>query len=134
MIAQGTPDESAIAELVTARSRAWTAGDDQGYARLLTADADIASATGRTAHGRDAVIQLYQEQRAGAYAGAALSTKVTNIRLVRPDVAVVDADYTLAGLRDPAASNSGRVTIVAVRQADHRWLIAAIRGIPAPRK
>jgi uncharacterized protein (TIGR02246 family) len=133
MTAQGTPDEAAITELVTARSRAWTAGDEQGYARLLTPDADIASATGRTASGRDAVIQLYREQRAGAYAGAALSTKVTKVRMIRSDVAIVDADYELAGLRSTSASNRGKVTIVAVRQTDQRWLIAAIRGIPAPR-
>jgi uncharacterized protein (TIGR02246 family) len=133
MTAQNSSDETAITELVAARSRAWTSGDQQAYARLLTTDADIASATGRTARGRDAVIQLYKEQRAGAYAGAALSTRVTHIRMIRPDVALVDADYELAGLRSGSAANSGKVALVVVKQPDRRWLITAIRGIPSPR-
>ena len=44
-------DQPAIVALVAAREAAWNSGDTVAYAQLLTEDADIVSATGRTARG-----------------------------------------------------------------------------------
>lgn len=126
---QEPADERAITQLIADRQAAWNAGDPKAYGRLLTDDADISSATGRTARGRNAVVHLYEVQRAGAYAGASTRTSVMQIRFIRPDVAVVDADFENSGLRDSSAPSKGKIFFVVVKQSE--WLIAAIRGIPA---
>ncbi len=132
IVAQDASDESSITRLIADRQAAWNSGDGAAYARLLTPDADISSATGRIARGRDAVVQLYQEQRAGAYAGASTTSRITHIRLIRPDVAIVDASFENSGIRGNSGPSQGKIVFVVAKQPDQRWLITAIRGIPGP--
>ena len=56
---QDAAEERAIAQVIADRQVAWNAGDAEGYARLLTPDADLSSSSGQIARGRDAVIKLY---------------------------------------------------------------------------
>ena len=128
--AQKDAAEQAILKVIADRQTAWNAGDEQGYARLLTEDADIASSSGRIARGREAVVQLYREQRVGVFAGATTSTRVVQIRLINPDVALVDVDRELTGLRTTAVAPRSRTVFVFVKQRDGRWLIAAQRAGP----
>ena len=90
-------DEQAIVALVAARELAWNEGDTVAYAQLLTEDADIVSATGRPARGREAVLKLYAEQHANAYAGVRTHTTVTHVRMIGRDVALADVSYALEG-------------------------------------
>ena len=128
--AQKSSDEQAILKVIADRQTAWNAGDEQGYGRLLTDDADIASSSGRIARGREAVIQLYREQRVGVFAGATTSTRVVQLRLIRPDVALVDVDRELTGLRTTTVAPRSRTVFVLVKQRDQRWLITAQRAGP----
>ena len=127
-------DSAAIREVIEQRRVAWNAEDSDTYAKLLTSDADIVSATGRAAYGRDEVLRLYQEQRAGAYRGATvLSMVVTRIKFVRPDVAVVDAEFEIEGVRGQDGKTIPLVTGLnnfLVVKENGRWLISSIRGIP----
>lgn len=122
-------DEAAIKELVAARERAWNAGDVEGYRALLTEDADIVSATGRAARGRDEFLRLYAEQHAGALAGAVTHTKVTHVRMLSDDVALADVSYAMTGGR-VAAIRRGLMAFI-LRRDNGRWRVAAIRSIPA---
>lgn len=121
-------DEQTVAALIAARETAWNAGDTEAYAQLLTEDADIVSATGRAARGREAVLKLYAEQHANAYAGVKTHTRVTHFRLLGKDVALADVDYELAGGKVDAI-RKGRMAFVLRRDAG-RWRIAAIRSMP----
>jgi uncharacterized protein (TIGR02246 family) len=126
-------DESAIRAVIEQRRLAWNAEDVEAYARLLAEDADILSATDRTASGRDEVIRLYVEQRSGAYRGASISsTVVTRIKFVRPDVAVADADTELTGVRgvdgNVLAPSKSQVVYVLAKDGG-QWLISCIRGL-----
>jgi len=123
-------DEQAITALVAAREAAWNAGDTAAYAQLLTEDCDLVSATGRAARGREALLKLYAEQHANAYAGARTRTTVETVRMLGKDAAIADAAYALEG--GPGALQAirrGRLTFVVRRDAG-RWRIAAIRTIP----
>lgn len=122
-------DEVAIKELVAAREKAWNAGDVDGYRALLTEDADIVSATGRAARGRDAFLKLYAEQHAGALAGAVTHTKVTHVRMLSDDVALADVTYEMTGGK-AAAIRRGLMAFI-LRRENGRWRISAIRSIPA---
>ncbi len=125
-------DEKAIAALVAAREAAWNSGDVAAYRELLTEDADIVSATGRAARGRDALLKLYAEQHAGALAGAVTHTKVTHVRMLSDDVALADVEYRMTGSRASSvgAIRHGLMAFV-LRRENGRWRIAAIRSIPA---
>jgi uncharacterized protein (TIGR02246 family) len=122
-------DEKAITALVAAREAAWNAGDVAAYRELLTEDADIVSATGRAARGRDAFLKLYSEQHAGALAGAVTHTKVTHVRMLGDDVALADVSYAMTGGR-VAAIRHGLMAFI-LRRDNGRWRISAIRSIPA---
>lgn len=120
----------AIVALVAAREAAWNDGDTVAYAQLLTEDADIVSATGRPARGREALLKLYAEQHANVFAGVRTNTKVTHVRMLGRDVALADVSYELEGGRVDAIRR-GLMAFV-VRKDAGRWRIAAIRSIPEP--
>lgn len=120
--------EKEIAALVALREAAWNAGDLAAYGTLLTEDADIVSATGRAARGRDALLALYAEQRAGALAGARTRTRVAAVRFLAPEVALADVDYEMRGGKVDAIRR-GTMAFV-LRKVGGQWRIAAIRSIP----
>lgn len=128
-----TADDRAIAALVAAREAAWNAGDAAAYRDLLTEDADILSATGRPARGRDAFLALFLEQHHGAYAGTRTSLTLRHLRYLREDVALADVDYRMdGGMLDAAASASRRGLMAwVVRKDAGVWRIAGIRSIPS---
>jgi uncharacterized protein (TIGR02246 family) len=127
--------EAAIADVLQARRIAWNAGDLEAYRRLLTEDANVVSATGRKSAGRDALIALSAEQKQQpSYRDATITaTEIQAIRLVTPDVALVDATYHMAGVRIPADSAArpvaGAILFVLVK-LDAIWRIASIRALP----
>jgi uncharacterized protein (TIGR02246 family) len=127
-LAQGAADERAVTKVIADRQVAWNTGDAEGYARLLTPDADVSSSSGQIARGRDAIIQLYLNQRAGVFAGATTAMKVVQTRMIKPDVAIVDVDRELTGLKGGPAAATARTTFVLMKQADGRWLITAQRA------
>lgn len=99
------------------------------YAQLLTEDADIVSATGRPARGREALLKLYAEQHANVFAGVRTTTTVTHVRLLGKDVALADVSYALEGGPALEAIRRGVMAFV-LRKDAGRWRIAAIRSIP----
>jgi uncharacterized protein (TIGR02246 family) len=122
-------DGQAIREVVAAREVAWNAGDTVAYSQLLTEDADIVSATGRAARGRDALLKLFAEQHANVYAGVRTHTSVTHLRMLGPGVALADVAYRLEGGKVDAI-RKGAMAFLLRKDAAGRWRIAAIRSIP----
>ena len=120
--------ERAIREVVAARETAWNAGDTVAYSQLLTEDADIVSATGRPARGRDALLKLFAEQHANVYAGVRTHTNVTHVRMLGAGIALADVVYELEGGKVDAIRR-GQMAFVFRKDAG-RWRIAAIRSIP----
>ena len=129
------PAEAAIAAVLAARRAAWNSGDMEKYRELLTEDADVVSATGRKSTGRDALIALSAEQKQQpSYRDATITaTEIHAVRLLKPDVALVDATYRMTGVRIPDASEprpvAGSILFVMVQQ-DGAWRIASIRALP----
>jgi uncharacterized protein (TIGR02246 family) len=122
-------DEQAIRDVVAAREAAWNAGDTVAYAQLLTEDADILSASGRAARGRDELLKLFAEQHANAFAGVRTHTSVTHVRALGPGVALADVAYRLEGGKVDAF-REGVMAMVLRQDPSGRWRIAAIRSIP----
>lgn len=130
---QQASDEEAIRALVSAREAAWNAGDTVAYAQLLAEDADILSASGRSARGREAVLKLFAEQHANAFAGVRTHTSVSHVRMLAAGIALADVDYRLEGGKVDAI-RKGVMAMVLRKDLAGRWRIAAIRSIPEQSK
>lgn len=127
-------EQDAVRQVVEARRVAWNAQDIKAYRALLTQNAELTSATGRVACGREEILRLYVEQREGAYRDASLpSTVVTRIAFEGADVAFAEAEFILADVRAADGESLPRICGInsyrLVRE-DGKWLIASMRGIP----
>nr|MBF0686000.1 nuclear transport factor 2 family protein [Pseudomonas sp.] len=121
-----------IKKVLESRRLAWNDSDSERYARLLTEDCDIVSATGRASHGRQAVIDLYiQQRRLPVYSEAIVTaTQIKAIRLLTADVALVDAGYRMTRVHwdNQSAPVDLEGDILFVMQRDTTWKIASIRA------
>lgn len=121
-----------IKKVLESRRLAWNDSDSQRYAELLTADCDIVSATGRASYGRQAVIDLYLQQRQlQVYSEAIVTaTLIKTIRLITADVALVDASYRMTGVHWDNQSVAVELegNILFVMQRETAWKIASIRA------
>jgi uncharacterized protein (TIGR02246 family) len=130
--AQGTPaDEAAIRKATEQFPPAWAKGDAKGLATLYTMDADYVSSTGLVAKGRAEIEKAYAAQFTGVYKGTSLRNDVTNVRFLKPDVAIVNGTFEVTGLRGSDGkempSRKGISTSVVIKQ-NGQWLITALRA------
>jgi uncharacterized protein (TIGR02246 family) len=134
--AQGTPaDEAAIRKVTEQFSPAWAKADSKALAGVYTADADYVSSTGLVAKGHAEIEKAYAAQFAGAYKGTSLKAGVTNVRFLKPDIAIVNGTFEVAGMRGSdgreAPPRKGISTSVVVKQ-NGQWLITALRAWVPP--
>lgn len=125
--------EAQIRGLIEARRLAWNAQDVAGYSRLLAVEAELTSATGKTAQGRDEILRLYLAQRQGVYHAAAITaTVVQRIRFVTDEVAVAEASFAMTGVHTAAGVLplvEGLNSYLLVRRAGS-WVIWSMRALP----
>ncbi|MGH9366480.1 MAG: SgcJ/EcaC family oxidoreductase [Thermoanaerobaculia bacterium] len=131
--AAGTPaDEADIRALVDQLPAAWSKTDPKMVASLFLVDVDYVSSTGRVAGNRTEVERAFAQQWAGVYRGTKLATSVRAVRFLKPDVAVVDGDFHITGMKGPDGKTlpvrDGMYASVAMKKKD-RWYIAALRGM-----
>jgi uncharacterized protein (TIGR02246 family) len=133
---QGTPaDEAAIRKIADQFALAWGKGDAKSLAALYTTDADYVSSTGLMAKGRAEIEKAYITQLSGVYKGTTLKNAITNVRFLKPDVAITNGTFEVTGLRGPdgkeAPPRKGININVLVKQ-NGQWLITALRAwVPA---
>jgi uncharacterized protein (TIGR02246 family) len=136
--AQGSAaDDAAIRKATEQFSPAWAKGDSKSLGALYTMDADYVSSTGLVAKGRAEIEKAYAAQFAGVYKGTSLKNDVTNVRFLKPDIAIVNGTFEVTGLHGPDGkempSRKGISTSIVVKQ-NGQWLITALRAWipPAP--
>lgn len=127
--AQPTEASQAIRDQMSAFQKAWNAHDAASLSAIFESDADQIMASGPRTRGRTAIEAWWRDQFAHTNEKARISIAVMSLRLLRPDVAILNtsADVTQGG-SSPSESNTGtdRGTLVLTRQ-NGRWLIAALR-------
>jgi uncharacterized protein (TIGR02246 family) len=93
-------------------------------------DADYVGSTGVTAKGR-AEIEKAVTQLSGVYKSTTLKAAVTNVRFLKPDVAIANGTFEVAGVRGSdgkeAPPRKGMSTSILVKQ-NGQWLITALRA------
>ena len=121
----------AVDQLLGELTGAWNAGDARAWAARYSPDGTFTNTNGTLDLGRDAVVRTAEEAFQGVLAGTKLSLAVRKLRLIRPDVAVVDLDARVSGMRVPPEDSDGPGGEVRISQMlvlveeDDRWWITA---------
>lgn len=126
----------AVDQLLGEIVEAWNAGDARAYGARYCPDATFTNTDGTLDVGRDELVRHAEEAFQGVLAGTKLSLAVRKLRLVRPDVAVVDLDLRISGVPvpPPGASNGpgGEVRtslMLVLVEEDDRWWITAQHNV-----
>ena len=97
--AQDAPAEAPIRAIVAEQAVAWNAGDGARYASRLAPDASFTNLFGMVMYGAPAFIGRHQEILSTFYKGTTKKHVIRKIRFVTPDVAIVDIDNEVHGVK-----------------------------------
>jgi uncharacterized protein (TIGR02246 family) len=121
-------EEKALEERAKAMIAAFNKGDAHALAEFWTPEGDYIDEEGRHYQGRKAIEESFQKLFA-AEKGAELRTHRTSLRIVKPDLAIVD------GLMEVIPPNGGlptaaRFSAVHIKQ-DGQWYLESVREAAA---
>lgn len=127
-------DRAAIQKVLDTHGSAWTKGDAVTAASVMTEDADWVSGGGDVYEGRAAIEAAHRQWLSGGAKGTRHAHPGTpKIRFIRPDVAIVDGDSYMGGLRDENGKEMppsfSRYTAVLVKNGGS-WKVTAFRSLP----
>jgi uncharacterized protein (TIGR02246 family) len=94
-----TEAEALIRAIVAQQASAWNAGDGIRYAEHLAPEASFTNLFGMVMYGAPAFARRHAEILATFYKGTTKQHVVRRIRFVTPDVAIVDIDNQVQGVR-----------------------------------
>ncbi len=97
--AQDATSEAPIRAIVAEQVSAWNGGDGQAYARHLAPDASFTNLFGMVMYGAPAFAKRHTEILATFYKGTTKHHDIRRIRFVTPDVAIVDIDNEVGGVK-----------------------------------
>ena len=97
--AQDAASEAPIRAIVAEQVSAWNSGDGQAYARHLAPDASFTNLFGMVMYGAPAFAKRNTEILATFYKGTTKHQAIRRIRFVTPDVAIVDIDNEVRGVK-----------------------------------
>lgn len=104
---------------------AWEKHDAKSVAELFTKDGDVITAKGEKLEGREGIEQSLADGFSGDLKDTTLSEDVQKVRVIKPDVALVDADGELKGTDNPRRFH---VFSVMLKQ-DGKWVWETTRVI-----
>lgn len=120
-------DADAIRELLDRQANGWATGDPGVYARVFAPDADYVTFLGTHHQGRDAIAAAYVPLFRKLLKDSRLNVRITQLRFLTPDVALVHAEGAVVKGRRRSRGNVRINTTVAVR-TDGRWQLAATQN------
>jgi uncharacterized protein (TIGR02246 family) len=104
----------------------WAKHDAKAIAAFYTEKADIVTETGQTFSGRDGIEQALSEGFDNTLKDSTLTVTVQKIRLIKPDVALVDSE----ALIKPGEGDSNTLHLVSLLvKQDGKWMIETSRAI-----
>jgi uncharacterized protein (TIGR02246 family) len=130
--AQTTADETAIRTIVAEQAGAWTAGDAAGYASRVAAEVSFTNLFGMVMYGKPAFDARHKEILASFFKGTTKKHAVRKVRFVTPDVAIVDIDNEVHGVKTmpagvvipPGGVLKSQLMQVFVRRGGQWWVEA----------
>ena len=117
---------AAVDQLAGEITGAWNAGDARAYGARYSPDGTFTNTDGTVDLGRDEVVRTAEKAFQGVLAGTRLSLAVRKLRLIRPDVAVVDLDARVSGMPSGEVRISQLLVLV---EEDGGWRITAQHNV-----
>jgi uncharacterized protein (TIGR02246 family) len=126
-------DEAAIRENVRQLEAGWNAKSGARFARPFAADADYVVINGSYIKGQEAIAQSHQRIFDTFYKESTLSLSVKQVRMLRPDVAVVHVTGTNKVPRGAETQVGEAIMTLLMTKESGAWKIAAFQntGVPA---
>ena len=128
--------EAGIQELLDELVGAWSRGDADAFGARYRSDATFTNVNGGFYIGHDEFNLRHEEVFRGVFKGTTLALMVRTLRLVRPDVAIVDLDVGIFGCHArPPGVQAGpdgalRTCLLMVLTRDSgKWCIAAYHNV-----
>lgn len=124
--AAGASIESAVKQRTKEFDATWAKHDPKAIAAYYTPDGNIITPEGNDLAGREGIEQSLTDAFNGSLKDSVLTTTVEKVRLITPDVAIVDSG---AELKCPD-TDVQKVHLVSVLvKKDGKWLTATTRAI-----
>lgn len=125
-----------IRRLLDRQMDAWNQGDAAAYAEAASEEIWFTNILGQTRTGRREFLERHAEIFAGIFRGSRLEQETMRLRLLAPDVAMVESAVRLTGFRAlppgiapaPDGALHTRLLQVLVRQ-EGRWRVAAYHNV-----
>jgi uncharacterized protein (TIGR02246 family) len=96
---QDSASEAPIRAIVAEQAAAWNAGDGLAYSRHVTPEVSFTNLFGMVMYGAPAFTKRHTEILATFYKGTTKHHVIRRIRFVTPDVAIVDIDNEVHGVK-----------------------------------
>jgi uncharacterized protein (TIGR02246 family) len=129
-------DDAALRAIVAAQAAAWNAGDGNAYAKDVAPDVSFTNLFGMVMYGAEAFAERHRQILATFYKGTTKHHTIRRIRFVTRDVAIVDIDNELRGIKStpagivvpPDGVLKTQLMEVFVRRGD-RWWVEAYHNV-----
>ena len=133
---QDAASETAIRAIVAEQADAWSAGDGARYSRHLSPEVSFTNVFGMVMYGAPAFTTRHTEILKTFYKGTTKRHQIRRVRFVTPDVAIVDIDNEVHGVKAMPAGISvpadgvirTQLMEVFVRR-DGTWLVEAYHNV-----
>jgi uncharacterized protein (TIGR02246 family) len=119
-------EEKAVRAAVDSYTEAFNKGDLNSVMAFFTNDADFIDDNGTLCQGKAKLTEVFKRSLADLK-GRKLTTTITSLHFVRPDVATVDGKAELTG--PDGNVDSGRFTSTWIKNND-KWLLCSVRDLP----
>ena len=128
--------EAAIRAIVAAQAVAWNAGDGAAFAKDIAPEVSFTNLFGMVMYGAEAFTERHRQILSTFYKGTTKQHIIRRIRFVTPDVAIVDIDNEIRGVKTmpagipvpPDGTIQTQLTEVLVRR-DGRWWVEAYHNV-----
>jgi uncharacterized protein (TIGR02246 family) len=97
--AQDPTAEAAIRAIVAAQAKAWDAGDGPGYAARVAPEVAFTNLFGMVMYGKAPFVQRHSEILSTFYKGTTKRHAIRRLRFITADVAIVDIDNEVHGVK-----------------------------------
>jgi uncharacterized protein (TIGR02246 family) len=97
--AQDATAESAIRAIVAAQAKAWDAGNGPGYAERVAPEVAFTNLFGMVMYGKGPFEQRHAEILSTFYKGTTKRHTIRRLRFITADVAIVDIDNEVHGVK-----------------------------------
>lgn len=121
----GGEEEAAIRKAAGAYAAAFAKGDAAAALAMWTSDAEFIDDDGKVHRGHDSLSPLFKKTLP-SFKGYKITMKLTSVRFVKPDVALVDGEQTFTAPRGEPDHN--RFTSVWIK-TDGQWRIRSARDL-----